>query len=563
MVTNLDTSRQLVSQRAPSVSSRASSSRRNRQSRSHFGGTPSSSQNEYPFFAQTGDVEVSLTTSNGRKEQRYLIHRLILAQSAGFFDEDIRDDNSRALTASASELHQPRPVGLPHTLVDGPPLDAKSISAVAKLPPSGRRKRWRYVLDWGNTDDTSVPMLVQRNPTFMEESAPPPVSRNKPPVSNGAFFRSMANFSALNLNPRQENEVSDPDDDVLRDYDNLFRIFYNYQPSLDVVNIANAYTECKALLHLAEIYDALEVVGPRIDYHLLRFGNRLFKQIAKYPPSYLKLGYLARSKVIFAEALIHVVGQWPQARPMLQGQTDPAVLDLVEDKVDILEETKAKIEGKLFRLSLSTSRGERVTPANGFLDWLTLSLFRQWLAENTAPDPTPTLPSGKETTRPSSSTQPATLPGSRTHSTTRDNRMSAPPSSLSRAIVPASTSRASTQLTPSSIQAGRIYRLLGASKDAYLPHDEIKRFLKCAPEGLYTRENLRRMEKKMDEIKAQAKDVVRPLVRNCLELDLVAAGLVGEDRGREGRHGGGTQGLAGLGYLTCTRVGEGDFPWEE
>ena len=46
----------------------------------------------------------------------------------------------------------------------------------------------------------------------------------------------------------------------------------------------------------------------------------------------------------------------------------------------------------------------------------------------------------------------------------------------------------------------------------------------------------------MDEVKALAKEIVKPLMRNYLELDL-------------GRDGG------GLGYLTCTRLEEGDFPW--
>lgn len=52
----------------------------------------------------------------------------------------------------------------------------------------------------------------------------------------------------------------------------------------------------------------------------------------------------------------------------------------------------------------------------------------------------------------------------------------------------------------------------------------------------------------MDEVKLMAKEIVRPLMRSWLELDL----------GREGNSGGG----GGLGYLTCTRVEDGDFPWE-
>ena len=91
------------------------------------------------------------------------------------------------------------------------------------------------------------------------------------------------------------------------------------------------------------------------------------------------------------------------------------------------------------------------------------------------------------------------------------------------------------------------------SNSAYLPHDEMKRFLKLSPD-LYTRENLKRFERRMDELKNLARDAVRPLVRNCLELDLGSGG---------GSGGGGSGGGAGMGYLTCTRVLEEDFPWDE
>ncbi|KAH7135770.1 hypothetical protein B0J11DRAFT_519201 [Dendryphion nanum] len=310
----------------------------------------------------------------------------------------------------------------------------------------------------------------------------------------------MANFSSLHV-PATEN---DPDDDTFRDYDNLFRVFYNYPPTLDPINIANAYVECKSLLHLADMYDALEVIGPRVDHHLLRFQGRLWKQIAKYPPSYLKLGYMARSKAIFQEAIVHVVGQWPQGINQLRGQIPDNVLDLIEDKVDELDELKAKIEVKLFRITLSTSRGERVTPSNNWLDWLSMSLFRQWLAENTTPPPVPILKSPRQ----SSSRNGDTLP---------------PP-------------------PPSAFNTGRVFRLLGTGSSSYLNHDECKRFLRLSPEH-YNRENLKRFERRVDEIKERAKDAVKPLMRNFLELDL----------GREG---------GGLPYLTCTRLEIADFPWD-
>ena len=287
---------------------------------------------------------------------------------------------------------------------------------------------------------------------------------------------------------------ANPDSDIIRDYDNLFRIFYNFSPALDSVNIAESYIQCKTLLGLADMYDALEVVGPRIDHHLLQFQSRLWKQIAKYPPSYLKLGYLARSKVIFAEALVHVVGQWPSGSNQLRHNVPASVIEVIEDKVKNLKEKKAKAEARLFRLALTTPRGERVTPQNSYVDWLALSLFRQWLAENTTP--------------PSS-----------------DNRRPAP-----------------SHAQPPPINAGSLYRALGAGGSSYLTHEELKRFLRIRPDE-YSRDSLKKFEKRMDEIKNIAREIVKPLMRNYLELDM-------------GRDGG------GLGYLTCTRVEEADFPWD-
>ena len=278
------------------------------------------------------------------------------------------------------------------------------------------------------------------------------------------------------------------------------------------------------------MYDALEVVGPRIDHHLLQFQSRLWKQIAKYPPSYLKLGYLARSKVIFNEALVHVVGQWPAGSRQLSHSVPDAVLDLIEDKVEELTERKAEVEAQLFRLGLLTSRGERVNPANSYMYWLAQSLFRQYIAEGLSPPPPP-LPktSGGISGAPSSAHR---------------SRPSAPPPPP-RQHHPLSPSTQNANSTPSSF-----YRTLFASGSAYLPHDELKKFIHLAPlpassRDISTREALKRFERKIDELKAMAKEVVRPLMRSYLELD--GAGLGEGNR---------------LGYLVCTKVGEKEWPWD-
>jgi hypothetical protein len=465
--------------------------RHHRHARSHAGGGGGGSShlhNEFPSFLQTGDVEIVL--ASGRREKRYVLHRLILSQCSGFFEAGMSEAWSQS----------------------GPQDSNSSVSSGRR---SNESKRWRYELDWGTGAD-DIPMLVQKpasNSIFGgndHEPQPPPV-RPKPPASSNGFFRSMANLTTINL-PQQT--ATEPADETFRTYDNLFRIFYNFPPVIDSVNIANAYVESKMLLQLADMYDALEVIGPRIDHQLLRFQGRLWKQIAKYPPSYLKLGFLAKSRAIFSEALIHVVGQWPAGQHQLRGQVPQSVLDLIEDKVDELEELKARIESKLWRLTLTTSRGERVTPHNAWLDWQMMSLWRSWFAEKTTPPPASIL-------------KPPGSSSSSRRGSSRDARASS--------MALATTSR--PQQPPQPLNTGRIFRQIGSGGSGYLNHDDVKKFLKMSPE-LYSRDNLRRGERRLEELKNLAKDAVTPLMRNFLELDL-----------REG----------GLPYLVCTKMEDRDW----
>ncbi|CAN8103421.1 unnamed protein product [Discula destructiva] len=544
-------------------------------------------QNEFPCFSQSGDVEIVVKVPSGH-ENRYLLHRHTLTRCSGFFEASTSDPWSKAV-----DIVEPR-----NALAAGNEVakigDDREDGSAGVRRIGTPRKRWRYELDCGAGGD-DIPMLVQK-----EESRPGITSTQSAMASLSSptsifggggggggggsttsstvsasgrkhshsqsqsrdFFRSVANLPLSSSSTSSGTSAYPPppaadlppptqdEQDILRDYDNLFRVMYNFSPVLDGINIADAYVQCKSLLTLADQYDALAVVGPRVDHHLLQFQSRLWKQIAKYPISYLRLGYLARSRIIFQEALIHVVGQWPAGERSLRASLPAAVLDLIEDKVDELEESVARVEGRLFRINLTTRGGERVTPATSYLDWLAVSLFRQWLADNTTPAPPP----------------PVAIPPRNSR-----HRSSADPSSSASyanagALVPTSTALATTSNNnnnnnnnnnipsiPPLSSLGRTYRTLGSAAPAaggggqalFLGHDECKRFLKLTPE-MYSRENLRRFEKRIDELKALAREVVRPIMGSSLELDLtgVRGGPVG-----------------GIGYLTCTRVAERDLPW--
>lgn len=466
-------------------------SRNRRHGRSHAGGSSYLPQNEFPIFSHTGDVEILIKA--GGKENRYLLHRLILTQCSGFFEASTSQEWSKAMDGAGGELAR---IG--------------EESSGAGKPA---KKRWIYELDAGASGD-DVPILVQKDLSssqtgslFGPSASIPPQVRNKPTSSQAGFFRSVANLS---ISSATQPQLSVEDEDILRDYDNMFRVFYNYAPAIDSINIAEAYVHCKSLLSVADQYDCLDVVGPRIDHHLLQFNSRLWKQVAKYPPSYLKLGYLARSKIIFSEALIHVVGQWPLGERHLRASLPERVLEIIEDKVDELADTVARIEGRLFRLTLHTPRGERVSPAGSYIDFLAVSFYRNWLADMTSP---PSAPAAK-------------AQSSRQGRDNNGRSQPAPPPPYTPG--------------PTSAHFGRTFRLIGSSNQtAYLGHEECKKFLKLTPEH-YSRDGLKKFEKRMTELKEMAREVVRPLMRCELQLESSEA----------------------VGYLTCTRVLEQDYVWE-
>ncbi|CAG8983392.1 hypothetical protein HYALB_00000559 [Hymenoscyphus albidus] len=507
-----------VARRGPSS---VTSSSRHRRGRRQGGGYVS---NEFPEFSHTGDVEILVKV--GSRTNRYLLHRLILTQCSGFFEASTSQEWSRAEEVGGGG----------------------ELARIGEDSENGARnnrevkKRWRYELDTGVGND-DIPMLVQKENTavslFGANDAKPPPVRNKPPTSNPSFFRSVANLTMTSSHGHAPSvPISHEDQEILTDYDNLFRIFYNYPPALDAVDIATAYRHCKSLLTLADLYDALAVVGPRIDHHLLQFNSRLWKQIAKYPSSYLRLGFLAQSKTIFQESLIHVVGAWPQGERHIRAQLPDSVLEIIEDKVEDLADMVGKVEGKLFRLSLTTSRGERVTPYNSHLDWLVISLFRSWLADATSPPPPP-APTSRSHHPPRSSN------GHNHHSRT-NTTSSASGTTIQTQLILSPTSSAShhnnhpsaPSTTSPTSHIGRAFRTIGADPSTYLGHEECKRFLKLTPE-VYSRDNMKKFERRMEEIKGLAREVVRPLMRSYL------------------------LGTADSGFLSCVRVGERDFVWLE
>jgi hypothetical protein len=84
-----------------------------------------------------------------------------------------------------------------------------------------------------------------------------------------------------------------------------------------------------------------------------------------------------------------------------------------------------------------------------------------------------------------------------------------------------------------------VYKTIGTAPSTYLLHDECKKFLKLAGE-IYSRESLKKFERRLEEVKGMAREIVRPLMKSS---------LLGEGNN--------------CAYLVCTKIDERDFPWNE
>ncbi|KAG6146007.1 hypothetical protein E4U37_000567 [Claviceps purpurea] len=325
----------MVSHQLSSASATAASRRRKQRPRlapsraerfSQFSADASSyvRKDEFPFFAHTGDVEITIrgaiaadgveTVSN-----TYLLHQHILARCSGFFAASTSSQWSTAQPDPANGDERTRHVGDDHSHGGGGAGGGDkggSSSAQNTLNSTRPARRWKYELRHGTVwPDSIIPILVQTNPFPAQKGG----SRRAGDSQSSSPSLSGPGSGGLVTSQPEDGAQRAFDAILLRNYDNLFRIFYHYRPILKDVDAIGALIEWKYFLKLADLYDALAVVSPCVEYHLLQSQSKLWKHVVTSAGCYLALSYRIRSKVIFKEALINVVGDWflSQERPYL------------------------------------------------------------------------------------------------------------------------------------------------------------------------------------------------------------------------------------------------------
>ncbi|KAG5948488.1 hypothetical protein E4U60_001636 [Claviceps pazoutovae] len=508
------------------------------------------SKDEFPIFAHTGDVKITIRgaiAADGVEaiSKTYLLHQDTLARCSGFFAASTSSQWCKAQSDPASVNELARDVGDDRDRGGRGSSDGDKDGGGSVRP----KRQWRFELDHG-TVYLDEPILVPTDPLPAQQegsgqagdsqSSSPSLSGpgSGDPAASHTILSSLqpvggppatlnGSQRVFDVEPDMRDILLGADKALLRNYDNLFRIFYNCRPMLDNADVFFAYIECKFVLMLADQYDALAVVRPCVEHHLLQFQSKLWRKIARCSQGFLELGYLARIKVIFKEALIHTVGIWHLCIPEKPDLDLPDfVLDIAEDKVYQLQEKVSRVEGQLFRLSLTTEQGEPVRPANDYLGWLVVSLFRQWLADKTKPRIWPACNNNESESdeRESDESESDERESDKSHHSDEKNVMIPP------------------------IDIYNVYGKLGSdSPSAFLDHNDCEAFLALHPQ-LHTAENLVRFERRMGDLKAMARDLVRPLLHNSLELDVTSPDISKETFDKPF-------------YFTCTTVEDDEILW--
>ncbi|KAG5948487.1 hypothetical protein E4U60_001635 [Claviceps pazoutovae] len=300
-------------------------------------------KNEFPVFVHTGDVEITIRgaiAADGVEtvSKTYLLHQHISARCSGFFAAS--DDRDRGGRGGRGDGGGDKDGG------------GSSQNSFGSTRPT---RQWKYELNHG-ASLLDVPMLFQTEPfpaakggsTRAGDSQPSAPSLSAPgsgsggPVAlqpeDGPPATLNGSQRAFDAKPKMRSMLLGTDKFLLRNYDNLFRIFYNCRPMLVDADVDRAFHQCKSLLELADQYDALAVVRPYVEHHLLQFQSTLWKEIAIDARGYLQFSCMLRSKVIFKEALIHIVGIWYLFQERPEFEIPDPVLDTAERKVHELED---------------------------------------------------------------------------------------------------------------------------------------------------------------------------------------------------------------------------------
>ncbi|KAK8225457.1 hypothetical protein HDK77DRAFT_431694 [Phyllosticta capitalensis] len=231
----------------------------------------------------------------------------------------------------------------------------------------------------------------------------------------------------LTMRRRERPAVST---DISVAYRSFFAILYQQPLLLSTTDVLRAQYQAEILVHIAKRYGILEKLRPHLITHFSSFHVELFKSVAMDPPRWLNLAVDMEYEAIYKEALIHLVGMYPNHTGWAHAErtVPPALLDTIRDKGKELQQKVKDCIIRLFKIKLvrrtaDNPRGDppgtAMTLTYGSVErFILLSLHSEWLRRQLdlieaydnqrgpAPVPAAAAPGGRARPRPLPTAQP-------------------------------------------------------------------------------------------------------------------------------------------------------------
>lgn len=340
--------------------------------------------------------------------------------------------------------------------------------AEKQYPPSDRDVKFLLVLSEHGSPE--FPALVPRPITDFS-----PMEPNSAAIEESVSWSDAIDATKIKAEPmetdapiparQKEQEIHD----VRAAYKIIFTAVHSMNPKLDKITHLNGLlVAAETVLTVAKIYDLTLFVQDKITSAIHQHHKDLFLAIKDDPPRWLNLAISLQDFAVFKEAMVHLVGAYPEY--LAHWTTDKLPKDIetaIEKKAKALQYDVLITNMDMTMNTLTTGpkagRGRLVTRGGDYESWTAMSLWQDWF---------------------------------RTH--LRSIQMPKP--------------KGSRAVTFNPMEIGSLYYTIHRSGEAYLKINELKRELFSAERSWED------VDDDMKKLKKYAKTAVAPLVDNKLMI---------------------------------------------
>ena len=256
-------------------------------------------------------------------------------------------------------------------------FDAADLDDIPALENSSVGINYLFILQ---TDSEEYPTLVRKSTEVLKKIE----ERSQATVSEPSSLQPQIKSEPSDTNNQQFQRVL-MNEDMLTAYVDLFLAFINRPPSYGNGPINDTLDMSMTLIKLANQYECMHLIRSHLGHCFQQYRQTLFHAIYTKPVTWLNLAIDLQDTSMCTEALIHIVGSYPSEpwKELLEGNTDPYLLQLVQRKAIQLEKQCESVVRCLLQNLLHTYDGDEpqeLDMSNDFEAWLLVQIFRDWLA---------------------------------------------------------------------------------------------------------------------------------------------------------------------------------------